>query len=52
MEEKTIIKNIKAGDTIALSKVITLCESTLESEQKIAQNIIANLSGKSKNLSE
>ena len=48
MEEKTIITNIKAGDTIALSKVITLCESTLESEQKIAQNIIANLSGKSK----
>ena len=48
MEDKTIITNIKAGDTIALSKVITLCESTLESEQKIAQNIIANLSGKSK----
>ena len=48
MEEKTIIKNIKAGDTIALSKVITLCESTLESEQNIAQNIISNLSGKSK----
>ena len=48
MEEKTIITNIKAGDTIALSKVITLCESTLESEQKIAQNIIANLSEKSK----
>ena len=47
MEEKTIITNIKAGDTIALSKVITLCESTLDSEQKIAQNIIANLSGKS-----
>ena len=48
MEEKTIITNIKAGDTIALSKVITLCESTLESEQKIAQNIITNLSEKSK----
>ena len=48
MEEKTIITNIKASDTIALSKVITLCESTLESEQKIAQNIIANLSEKSK----
>ncbi len=48
MEEKTIITNIKTGDTIALSKVITLCESTLESEQKIAQNIIANLSEKSK----
>ena len=47
MEEKTIITNIKAGDTIALSKVITLCESTLDSEQKIAQNIIANLSGQS-----
>ena len=47
MEEKTIITNIKAGDTIVLSKVITLCESTLDSEQKIAQNIIANLSGKS-----
>ena len=47
MEGKTIITNIKAGDTIALSKVITLCESTLDSEQKIAQNIIANLSGKS-----
>jgi len=48
MEEKTIITNIKAGDTIALSKVITLSESTLESEQKIAQNIITNLSEKSK----
>ena len=48
MEEKTIITNIKAGDTIVLSKVITLCESTLESEQKIAQNIITNLSEKSK----
>ena len=48
MEEKTIITNIKAGDTIALSKIITLCESTLESEQKIAQNIITNLSEKSK----
>ncbi len=48
MEKKTIIKNIKAGDTIALSKVITLCESTLENEQKIAQNIIANLSRKGK----
>ena len=48
MEKETIITNIKAGDTIALSKVITLCESTLENEQKIAQNIIANLSGKGK----
>ena len=48
MEEKTIIKNIKAGDTIALSKAITLCESTLESEQNIAHNIISNLSAKSR----
>ena len=42
MEEKSLIKKILAGDIIALSKVITLCESTLEKEQKIAQNIIAN----------
>jgi LAO/AO transport system kinase len=47
MNEKTIIENIQKGDTLALSKAITLCENTLESEQKIAQNIITNLSGKS-----
>jgi LAO/AO transport system kinase len=47
MNEKTIIENIQKGDTLALSKAITLCESTLESEQKIAQNIIAALSEKS-----
>ena len=47
MNEKAIIENIQKGDTIALSKAITLCESTLESEQKVAQIIIANLSGKS-----
>tara|TARA_B110000116_G_scaffold268669_1_gene283163 strand:+ start:1683 stop:2636 length:954 start_codon:yes stop_codon:yes gene_type:complete len=44
MEKKTIITNIKAGDTIALSKAITLCESTLESEQQIAQNILSAIS--------
>ena len=47
MDEKTLIKNIQKDDTLALSKAITLCESTLESEQKIAQNIIAALSEKS-----
>ncbi|MBC8265893.1 MAG: methylmalonyl Co-A mutase-associated GTPase MeaB [Flavobacteriales bacterium] len=47
MNERTIINNIKKGDTVALSKAITLCESTLEAEQKIAQNIITALSGKS-----
>jgi LAO/AO transport system kinase len=46
MNEKTIIENIQKGDTLALSKAITLCESTLENEQKIAQNIIAALSEK------
>ena len=49
MDEKTLIKNIQKGDTLALSKAITLCESTLESEQKIAQNIIASLSEKNGN---
>ena len=48
MNEKTIIEKIQNGDTIALSKAITLCESKLKSEQKIAQNIITNLSEKSK----
>ena len=42
MEEKSLIKKILAGDIIALSRAITLCESTLEKEQKIAQNILAN----------
>jgi putative protein kinase ArgK-like GTPase of G3E family len=41
---KKLIENIQKGDTLALSKAITLCESTLESEQKIAQNIFAALS--------
>ena len=49
MNEKTIIENIQKGDTLALSKAITLCESTLESEQKIAQNIIEALSEKNGN---
>ena len=49
MNEKTIIENIQKGDTLALSKAITLCESTLESEQKIAQNIITALSEKNGN---
>ncbi|MDP7429982.1 MAG: methylmalonyl Co-A mutase-associated GTPase MeaB [Flavobacteriales bacterium] len=49
MKEKTIIKNIKAGDTIALSKAITLCESTLEREQNIAQNIIATFNNEKNN---
>ena len=44
MEKETIITNIKAGDTIALSRAITLCESTLESEQQIAQNILSAIS--------
>ena len=45
---KKLIKNILKGDISSLSKAITLCESKLESEQKIAQNIITNLSEKSK----
>jgi len=49
MNEKTIIENIQNGDTLALSKAITLCESTLEREQKIAQNIIEALSEKNGN---
>ncbi len=49
MKEKTIIKNIKIGDTIALSKAITLCESTLEREQNIAQNIIATFNNEKNN---
>jgi len=49
MNEKTIIENIQKGDTLSLSKAITLCESTLESEQKIVQNIITVLSEKSGN---
>jgi len=49
MNEKTIIESIQKGDTLALSKAITLCESTLESEQNIAQNIIAALSEKNGN---
>lgn len=48
MEEKLLIEKILAGDTIALSKAITLCESTLEKEQKIAQNIIAACANKEK----
>ena len=44
MNEKTIIENIQKGDSIALSKAITLCESTLESEQQIAQDILSSLS--------
>ena len=34
MEEKLLIEKILAGDTIALSKAITLCESTLQKDQK------------------
>ena len=49
MDTKTIIKNIKTGDTIALSKAITLCESTLEREQNIAQNIIATFNNEKNN---
>ncbi|HIL66514.1 MAG TPA: methylmalonyl Co-A mutase-associated GTPase MeaB [Flavobacteriales bacterium] len=44
MNEKKIIENIQKGDTIALSKAITLCEITLESEQQIAQDILSSLS--------
>ena len=40
---KKLIKNILKGDISSLSKAITLCESKLESEQKIAQIIIAAL---------
>jgi len=49
MDTKTIIENIKVGDTIALSKAITLCESTLEREQNIAQNIIATFNNEKNN---
>ncbi len=49
MDTKTIIKNIKTGDTIALSKAITLCESTLEREQNIAQNINATFNNEKNN---
>ena len=49
MNGKTIIEKIQNGDTIALSKAITLCESKLESEQNIAQIIIAALSKKNGN---
>lgn len=48
MEEKLLIEKIVAADTIALSKAITFCESTLEKEQKIAQNIIAACANKEK----
>ncbi len=44
MEEKVLIDKIQKGDSIALSKAITLCESTLESEQQIAQDILSSLS--------
>ena len=44
MDTKTIIENIKVGDTIALSKAITLSESTLDSEQQIAQDILSSVS--------
>ena len=42
MEEKLLIEKILAGDTIALSKAITLCESTLQKEQKIMEFHIKN----------
>jgi LAO/AO transport system kinase len=48
MEEKLLIEKTLAGDTIALSKAITLCESTLQKEQKIAQNIIEACANKEK----
>ena len=41
---KKLIKNILKGDISSLSKAITLCESTLESEQQIAQDILSSLS--------
>ena len=46
---KKLIKNILKGDISSLSKAITLCESKLESEQKIAQIIIAAFSEKNGN---
>ncbi len=48
MEEKLLIEKILAGDTIALSKAITLCESTLQKDQKKAQNIIEACTNKEK----
>ncbi|MEE2699747.1 MAG: methylmalonyl Co-A mutase-associated GTPase MeaB [Bacteroidota bacterium] len=48
MEERSLIEKIKDGDNVALSKAITLCESTLENEQKVAQKIIASFADKKK----
>jgi len=49
MEQNQLIEKIKAGDTASLSKAITLCESTLKSDQKIAQKIIAAFANKENN---
>ncbi len=43
MNTKTLIKNIVNGDRNSLSKAITLCESALDSDQKIAREIITSL---------
>ncbi|SVD08475.1 uncharacterized protein METZ01_LOCUS361329, partial [marine metagenome] len=43
MNPKTLIKNIVNGDRNSLSKAITLCESALDSDQKIAREIITSL---------
>ena len=42
MKEKQIISNIQKGDIVTLSRLITMCESSLLEEQKIVQRIIAH----------
>ena len=49
MNTKTLIKNIVNGDINSLSKAITLCESALDSDQKIAREIITSLLPYSRN---
>lgn len=44
MEKQTIITKIKQGDLLTLSKTITLCESTLESDQILIQDVLSTLS--------
>ena len=46
MNEKQIISNIQKGDIVTLSRLITMCESSLLKEQKIAQSIITHFSKK------
>lgn len=50
-DTKTLLGKIRSGDRIALSKAITLIESTLPDEQKVARQLISQLKLTGKTLS-